>query len=131
MADSRKPSASGHRTSHSMSNAEARALTMAWMITMAAYCLELRLVTQRRGPSFLDVLAPVDQEGTGPGHDERRDDDRPDDAEIEVLEDIAESAPKIQRPRQDLCDLDEAHEERNEHGQPRHGQVVKNLPHRI
>jgi len=40
MADRRKPSASGHRTSQNMSKAEANALTMAWMITIFSLAAE-------------------------------------------------------------------------------------------
>src|SRR5207244_986825 len=70
MADRRNPSASGQRTSQSMSKAEASALRTAWMITMAAYRLALRLVTKRRGPAFLDVQASIDQKCAGPRPDE-------------------------------------------------------------
>src|SRR5256884_4791048 len=131
MADRRNPSASGQRTSQSMSKAEASALTTAWMITMAAYRLALRLVTKRRGPAFLDVLAPVDQKGARPGDDESGDDDAADDAEIEVLEGIPDGASKIQRNRHDLCHLDKTDKECDEHRQCGHRQVVKNLPHRV
>src|SRR2546421_4917043 len=131
MADRRNPSASGQRTSQSMSKADASALTTAWMITMAAYRVALRLVTKRRGPAFLDVQASIDQKCAGPRHDEGAHDHEAHDAEVHPTDRVPRTPTKIQLLDEQLAQLEQADEERDKDRERGDGEVVENLPHRV
>src|SRR5207245_10417555 len=93
-----KPSASGQKTSHNMSKAVLSANRTAG-ITRKAYPEINELSLERARPAFLDVLAPVDEEGARPGNAESRHDDCADNAEIEFIERSPESALERLHPR--------------------------------
>src|SRR4029077_4413217 len=125
-----KPSASGQKTSHNMSKAVLSASTMAW-ITRKGYPGTSGLSLQRAPPAFFDVLASVDQNGAGPGHDEGANDDETHHAEIHSTDRVPGTAAEVQLLDEQLAQLEHADQQRDKDRQRRDRQVVEDLAHRV
>src|SRR6202011_2779842 len=63
-------------------------------------------VSKSRRPAFLDVQAPIDQEGADPGGDERTDDDKAHDTEVHPADRIPRTTAKVQLLHEELAQLE-------------------------